>query len=337
MGQKISGSVAEVSGSIGSSGSDGRYRLVDRNSDAPRPKEREEGESNRSRTETVVRRIKSAFPAKAEAEANKLAWCLSDSESIQRSYFENLFPSGENSTLHVSIFWRDITETTKEKQIWEAFSYFAPQFKYGPYWAAVKLGNVLLQWGTDNVVIPQPAASSVSEEMSVEISGHCNGAPAVATGGKREYLVSPSSFSEEIAVNMDSGRDEKVAALMQTIEKYNTKYHHGLFTCNCQRFVRDILQSLDAEKLVRTFEDCLSHHEQVLVKRGTEVLKEEFNTHAELDNYVRVRMEDMTEEERQFCYGHYILFHLWHTKCPETEAWKCNTATCLYRELKKRL
>lgn len=331
MGQKISGSAARFSGL---SGSDGQYQLVDGGSDAPR-QEREEGESSRSRRETVVRRIQSTFPAKEEREANKLAWCLSDSDSIQRSYFENLFPSGESSTLQVSIFWRDITDAKKEREISEAFSYLAPQFKYGPFWAAVKLGNVFLQWGTDNIVIPQHA---VFEEMSVEISGQCNGAAvAVATGGRREYLVSPSTFSEEITVNMESGREEKVAALMQTIEKYNTKYHYGVLTCNCQHFVRDVLQSLDAEKLVRTFENCLSHHERVLVKRGTAVLKEEFNTHAELDNYVRVRTEEMTGEEQRFCYGHYILFHLWHIECPQTEAWKCDSATCLYRQLKKRL
>ena len=298
------------------------------------------GLGGRSRSETVRSRLSAAFPDQEPGETYRLSQCLSNNESILKNYFEELTPSKRTSTLRVTIFWREVRNAVKRRKIAEAFSFFAPEFEYGPYCTGVRIGSVFLTWGANEVLIPQPNPNPTFVEAS---EGGATGttsdgaAAAVAGPHARDALRSDGSFSEEITVSMDGRSGEgKVEALIGTIVKYNSKYHYGLLTCNCQHFINDVLESLQAKEHINSYKNSIACHEAVLLKRGN-VLKDEFNTHTELDNYVRVRLEDLKMEELQFCSAHYILFHVWQHEWPQEEAWQCHTQTCLFGEIRRRL
>ena len=126
----------------------------------------------------------------------------------------------------------------------EAFSFFAPEFEYGPYCTGVRIGSVFLTWGAGEVLIPQPNLNPAFVEAS---EGRVMGTTAAAVAGPRarDALRSDGIFSEEITVSMDGRSGEgKVDALIGTIVKYDCKYHYGLLTCNCQHFINDVLDSL---------------------------------------------------------------------------------------------
>lgn len=297
----------------------------------------------------VLRRLQSVFPDEEETTISKLAWSLSDGENMQRRYFQILTPDCDRKSLQVTIMWKEITDSAKMRAIAEAFKLFAPQFQYGPFWAKVKVGNVILQWDWSNVVIPctevEHSGGESLSQFPLPTVQHSGGEslpqpplPTIvdaATGEEDEWTDGHTQYSvESFTVEMNS---ERVHALMDMLVKYNTKFCYGVFSCNCQHFVSDITSALEAQSSLHRFKDHRVHHEAILKSRGTEVVKEEFSTHSELDNYVRVRLENMDAGELQFCYGHYVLFHAWHEECPIVEAWKCKSSTCLLKEVQKRL
>ena len=301
--------------------------------------------------EVVASRIRSMFPEKEPEEVSRLASSLSHSESMRETYFGGLLQDctaeGSNG-LRVSIIWREITDREKKEKISEAFDRFSPQLKYGPFCATVKVGDIFLQWDNRNVVIPalniHPVFASparfIDSEQSRVLVPTANTASVCASlqdGLRVETVPNTMIFSEDVVVDMSTNARKRIDALMDTLVRYNTKFHHGILTCNCQHFVTEVLSALEAKHLVRRFEDCRKHHGKVLESRGLDVIKEEFNSHRELDTYVNIRLEDMDHSELQFCYGHYILFHTWVAECPYIEALQCKPATCHFREIRQRL
>jgi hypothetical protein len=346
----MGGSVSGLSGSARFKQTEGREDAEDL------PCVRDEQREVSGCREVVAGRLRSAHLDREPCNITMLASSLSNSRSLRETYFSNILQESScdgSNGLKVAIIWRDISGRETARELSEAFDKFASQFKYGPFCATVKVGNMYLTWNNQEIVIPQTDISSVFERSirQDELShqppqGEVEEGEAslYATGGhsptdpvRTEDVEISMIFREDFIVDMSSRASERIDALVDTLVRYNTKFHYGLLTCNCQHFVIDVLTALEAKHLVRRFEDCLDHHARVLEYRGLDVVKEEFNSHQELDNYVNIRIEDMDASELIFCYGHYLLFHAWCSECPQLHTFQCPKSTCRFRELKQRV
>ena len=291
--------------------------------------------------EIAAERIRSAYPDCESGEVDRLAASLSDCSNLLSTYFSNM---EQQESLPVSIIWREIASLEIRRDLAEAFDKFASQFDYGPYCAMIQVGNVYLMWDNTDLVIPQSEISPIFEENITDLStgsqnpshdeGACVDVSKRAATLSPDDIVIPTIFKNDFVVEMTP---YKIDALMQTLVRYNTKFNYGLLSCNCQHFVADILEALDAKPLARRYKDCLEHHTAVLEYRGLNVLKEEFNTHRELDTYVNVQLEYMSVGEMYFCLGHYLLFHAWCKECSHLQAFKCCSGTCRSREITRRI
>ena len=347
----MGGSTSGLSGSARLKGPG--ERGVEENLPLVRDKQRKVVSSDR---EVVAGRIRSAHLDGESIDITTLASSLSDSKSLRDTYFSNILQestSEGSKELQVAIIWRDISSRETASELSEAFDKFSSHFKYGPFCATIKVGNMYLVWDNQEIVIPQTDISPVfehsieedklphqphqEEATTVEASVNATGVPSSNDPVKTEDVKISMIFREDFMIDMSSRASERIDALMDTLVRYNTKFHYGLLTCNCQHFVTDILTALEAKHLVRRFEDCLDHHAQVLEYRGLNVIKEEFNSHQELDNYVNIRIEDMDVGELVFCYGHYLLFHAWCSECPQLYRLQCSKSTCRFREISQRV
>ena len=295
----------------------------------------EEERSDVALRDHAAGRICSKYPEREPEEVARLAESISNSNSLQQAFFSGISEASVEN-LPLAIIWRDIVCTDTRKKLEQAFDKFAPQFQYGPYCATVKIGDMYLTWDNSDLVIPQAEMSYIFAEVPTHDVDTPTGVSLGSALSPEDVTISPT-FKEEFLVDMGHNKTEKIKAVMDVLVRYNTKYHYGLLTCNCQHFVCDILEALDAKEHARGFEDCLSHHSRVLEVRGLNVVKEEFNSHEELDTYVNIRLESMDAGEIYFCYGHYLLFHAWSEECPQLSAFKCPVNSCRFRELKYRI
>ena len=299
--------------------------------------------------EIAAGRIRSSLPDTEQDEVTRLASTISDGHSLQETFFPGLLHTSTTAgSLRMSIFWRDITGLETRRELVEVFDKFAQGFKYGPYCATVKIGGMCLEWDNRELVIPQTKMGPLFEDSSTKhsLSADSSRLAEEASGSENERnpplaledIEISAVFREDLEVDMTHRAAEKINSLMQTLVRYNTKFNFGLLSCNCQHFVADVLTALEVgEELLRQFEDCLAHHKRVLECRGRDVIKEEFNTHEELDTYVNIRLENMDQGEKNFCYGHYLLFHAWGKECPNLYTVTCTSVTCRLRELARRL
>ena len=299
-----------------------------------------EGRSDVALKDHAADRIRSVYPDREPGEVMRLAETISNSSSLHETFFSSMSEDSAGD-LSIAIVWRDIASAEDRETLAQAFDKFAPHFQYGPYCATVRVGNVYLLWDNSDLVIPSTEMSPIFGEFPAQEVDQ----PAVEATTEfsacrplsLEDIQISTTFKEEFVLDMTQNKAEKVTALMDVLVRYNTKYHYGLLTCNCQHFISDVLDALEAKGQVHSYEDCLPHHSRVLEFRGLEVIKEEFNTHEELDTYVNIRLEDMDTGELYFCYGHYLLFHAWSLECPLLTAFKCCAVSCRFRELRYRV
>ena len=277
-------------------------------------------------------RIRCKYPDREPGEVLRLASSLSKSSSLQEAFFSGM-SDASTEDLPLAITWRDIGSPETRKTLQQAFDKFAPQFQYGSYCATIKIGSMYLTWDNSELVIPETDINPIFEDTPTREVAEV----VTPTSLSPEDVQISTVFKEDLVVDMRQNKTERIGALLDVLVRYNTKYHFGLLTCNCQHFVGDILEALGAKENVRCFEDCLSHHRHVLEYRGVDVVKEEFNTHQELDTYVNIRLENMDAGELYFCYGHYLLFHAWSKECPQLSAFKCPMISCRFRELTYRV
>ena len=139
----------------------------------------------------------------------------------------------------------------------------------------------------------------------------------------------------EQLTNIKMEKEQLVDELVAVAVRYNTKFTYGLFSSNCQYFVRDCLHVMGIRDKEELFDGRLRDHAAVLMKEGLKGC-EEFNSHQDLDDYVRENLQDMNQSELEFCLCHYLIFHAFQKASPK-EAWQCQSHTCLQSHAEKRL
>lgn len=124
-------------------------------------------------------------------------------------------------------------------------------------------------------------------------------------------------------------KDQLIDELADLCVRYNTKMHYGVFTNNCQQFVRDVLTVLGIMDPESVFRGKLKQHSALVIARDKKEAIVEFNSHQELDQHVREQgVDNMSPDDLEFAYCHYLLFHTWGQRFPNEDAWRCTPGEC---------
>ena len=223
----------------------------------------------------------------------------------------------------------------------KAFSEYVDEFAYGPVEAAVQIGNVLLTWDHTSLVIPQllgeeGGTSCASPQLSPTLLRR----GSQSTPGESSPHCNDYDVHTDIPLTSHEDLDQVMENVIHTVVTYNTEYRYGLFSRNCQHFVRSILRAMGIQNHKHFFPSQVRNHSQVLQKRGCRVNVEEFNSHTELDNYVRPHIDEMDSDDIRFCYSSYLLFHAMGSSVlsqgREKGVWKCDRERCQFKEVEKR-
>ena len=324
---------------------------------------------------TVRKKLRASYPEMTEEQVAECADLLSNWENIKEKYLRGLedltkaavteaieeaqdFPDGYPNQrtledgqermeeavarvhrMQISLLLYEAGDENFKAKMLGGFKRFVPEFTYGPYHAAIQIGNIVLDWDDSSLVIPRQITASLSSlrEKATNLIFHGNVhraregdvLPRVEHRFRPGAEEAASDFTKQVNIVLDLSIEKNVMIneLASLIEKYNTKYYYGIFSCNCQRFVKEVLEVMGISKHADTFHGRLRKHEEILLKRGTHQVME-FNTHAMVDDYVRKHKDNLSEEDAEFCMCHYLLFHCWGKKHPSREAWKCDPSTC---------
>ena len=339
--------------------------------------------------EEVRKRLGKAYPEKGQNEIRQLALDLSDHERMKERWFGHLLKITDQAVEHVKneasdfekaggfhnqserrksggrirsglqpvqslevrLLLYELKDETVLHSVAKVLSRYMDNFMYGPFHAALQIGDVILDWGPGSLVVPRfqvPASECETQDAAnpqpiFDASVHIRSSDPVVvvndiplrTGAERtrEFFINQIKIAVDISQEKKSLIDEVVLMAV----KYNTKFDFGLFSCNCQYFVVDVLSSLGITDPENTFEGKLKQHRYLLTKRGETVAVEEFNSHQELDDHVRQHLDTMEREDLEFCHCHYLLFHSWGVRRPSEGAWHCDHDTCQHSNIKQHL
>ena len=213
------------------------------------------------------------------------------------------------------------------------------RFDYGPYHVALIVGNVVLDWDNTSLVIPRLVSAEDNWIFEGNVHQSVVGSDSFFTdlslrAGPERTGQQFDTIVEQLT-NIKMEKEQLVHELVAVAVQYNTKHTYGFFSNNCQHFVRDCLHVMGVRDKDELFDGRLRDHAAVLMKEGLKGC-EEFNSHQDLDEYVRENLQNMNQSELEFCLCHYLLFHAFHKASPK-EAWQCQEDTCLQSHVEKRL
>ena len=219
---------------------------------------------------------------------------------------------------------------------------YVKEFTFGPFHPALQIGNVILEWNTGSLVIPyyKPAypeaqtSSGCQCVFAASVHQHMRGEEAVIldkmplqVGAEQARVV----FDRQIQEVSEMCEEQKfrIINIIDVAVKYNTNCHYSLVSCNSQKFVSDALTVLGIANPIEGFTGRLRSHAELLLKHGEKLPMRDFGSHRELDDYVKTQLEQSADEDDiYFCHCHYLLFHAWHQRSPDTPAWQCDPRTC---------
>ena len=248
--------------------------------------------------------------------------------------------------LRVHLLLSELQREDWQKGVVKSVNRYVKKFQYGPFHAALQIGDVLLEWNTMGVVFPERVTDSRELDHCVFMGDVHDRNELTATGkcGQTSVLAdaetTAAGYEQQLTsvIELGESRELLLDELARVVVLYNQKYKFGVLRCNCQHFVADVLEVLGIPNK-SLFEGKLQvkKHMELLTRRGNSHSAYEFNSHIELDQYVRENIDKLTCEELEFCYFHYLLFHAWQKKQPNVRAWQCPQHACCFMAVELRL
>ena len=246
--------------------------------------------------------------------------------------------------LKVRLLLYELNKEELKKKVIRRVTRYLDGFEYGPFHSALQVGDVLLEWDVGGVVIPRRIKSTEVSRLLVSVCVHPQNEFTRHSSGldlRAEDTTMFRNYTEQLNTIVELGerREVLIDELARVTVLYNQKFDYGIFSCNCQTFVEDVLKVLGIKSYEGIFQGKLRirQHTDLLIKRGNAKLVSEFNSHLELDDYVRENIDRLDQEELEFCHCHYLLFHEWHKKQPRILAWQCPPAGCCFTTVTDRL
>ena len=242
------------------------------------------------------------------------------------------------------------TDQLKAKMAQFVHDYFH-EFTFGPFHAAIHIDNVVLEWGPSSLVIPKISdvqPHKMSEELSTTpvlvTDLHENKVPRdvfseIKVGAGKESTEEALGRVINEVIDLTLEKECLIDELAEVVFRYNTKQHYGVLTNNCHHFVVDVLSVLGITDHMEAFKGKIKNCASIVISRDERNRTAlEFNSHRELDKYVRENLQTMEKDDIEFCYCNYLLFHAWALKYPGEIAreWAC-PGDCMCETLAKQV
>ena len=205
------------------------------------------------------------------------------------------------------------------------------KFEYGPLHAALQVGEVLIEWGRESLVIPK--FEPIVPERQLQIHVHGQGEFVEKAGQLvREMSIVDNTARHNTEKKVDvlyrsvAEKNRLIENLIEVIVKYNREYKYDLFKRNCQHFVRDAMAALEIKDRPQFSGKLAEYYE--LLKNGKTKMPE-FKTHDSVDRYVVENFDRLGQHDMEFLLCQYFQHHYPEmSKADNIDDWKCTLATC---------
>ena len=260
-----------------------------------------------------------------------------DSEQRMAEPFEQI------RKLEVSLILHELKDAHLIQQLANFIDKYVSSFRFGPFHASILIGDIILEWRPNSLIIPRKIDKVHNKDNKAVLfanvhetpfDGQLPTIPLQYEGADQEAVSGSFERIKDITREKDTLIDE----LADVVVRYNTKLHYGLFTNNCQHFVLDVLNVLGITNPEEAFRGKLKQHADLVMARSKKEAIVEFNSHKELDHYIKEgNVEEMSHDDLQFAYCHYLLFHAWGERFPYEDAWRCNPNECQINKIAQKL
>lgn len=212
------------------------------------------------------------------------------------------------------------------------------KFKYGPLHSALQVGEVLIEWGRESLVIPKYEPILPSRQLQFYVHGQGEWRETVGQFVQEMSLADRRRTTEEKVDVLYRSVTEKtrlIENLIDVIVKYNREKKYDLFKCNCQHFVGEAMAALGIKETPQ-FSGKLSEYYELLKQGKTKM--PEFQDHESVDRYVVENFDQLTQHDMEFLLCQYFQHHSADmAQADDIDVWKCTLATCQSDKLEDRI
>ena len=201
---------------------------------------------------------------------------------------------------------RDVEVNPKAKRILHTLADFI-RMDYGAKHVALVVGDVVLEWSKESLVIPH--YEDLADFEARDITEYCpHNAEAVPTDGPLLTIV------EEVEKLVEStvGKVQTFERLAKVISKYNNKFYYDVTRRNCQTFVKDALEAIGISKKIPITHEISERVQQLRAKKLGEI-PDTFAGHEDLDAYIKTKsqrwIERLDPDSLEFLQLSYMQFH----------------------------
>jgi hypothetical protein len=197
-------------------------------------------------------------------------------------------------------------------RLFSKFSWLC-SLKYGALHAAIQIEDIVLQWSTSSLVIPEryyPAdpvfltdvrhrttAATAAKDLQTQLH---------KTGGLIDCNTQ-MDLQFDLAVSVE----EMLTKIKEVIVKYNRYRYYSVFHCNCQHFVEDVMKVIGVKNVPQNLTGKLKDYFKQLTKDKSNGIPADFPTHQSLDDYVLTEnMSNVSQHDKEYLLCVYFQFHL---------------------------
>ena len=252
-------------------------------------------------------------------------------------------PFEQIKKLEVKLILHELKDSHLVRQVATFVDKYVSNFTFGPFHAAILIGDVVLEWRPNSLVIPHKIKKIHSKDHKAVLftnvhekpfDGQLPTIPLQYEGADREAVASSFEMIKDITREKETLIDE----LVNVVVMFNTKQSYGLFTNNCQHFVLNVLEVLGITNPEEVFRGKLKQHANLVMARSKKEATPEFNSHEELDRHIKEQnIDKMSHDDLEFAYCHYLLFHAWGERFPYEDDWRCHPSDCQVNNIAKKL
>ena len=210
----------------------------------------------------------------------------------------------------------------------------ALQMEYGPLHASLLINNeLLLEWNSTSLVIPK-----FIDPYSTETTGPVLVSATVPDVMQiQRQLSGPFEAYDEVELIFDAAceKSKLLYNLAKVIARYNSSYYYDVIFRNCQNFVLDALTAIGCKNKPE-FKGNLREYFTHLKSKGR--VKAAFETHQELDAYVRQNYATLNQENLEFLLAQYYLIHMRKVmRSADLADWNCTDTDCMMEFLEAKI
>ena len=206
---------------------------------------------------------------------------------------------------------------------------------YGPLHAALIVGDVTLEWDDSSLVVPERGV--VEPDIQMDIAGSTSAMQAIAkqqSAMKRAVKSLDYNTQVEQIYTATVDRSKMIHSLIEVIVKYNRYHKYSMAKKNCQTFVIDAMKAMGVKVPPQPTGRLKEYLKEL--RLGVKNIPEEFQTHKELDRYVREsqktgEFDELTQHDKEYLLCLYFQFHL--ETLEEDKGEPCQISNCMKDEV----